>query len=172
MPIIHYPPYCEQRLRELLNHLAEVCGGDPAGILPSLTEPALYAFTAGLALLDRDHKCWTPDLTVALLAELRWRNCRTMGSDPTGQVRLARLIQMVSAFTTLSGTGVSSLLPRKLIGDCPLCESSQFQVFLPVVRWRCFNCDRRGGLLEFAEQLLQIRGPQTPSLPAARAETT
>ena len=90
MPAIHYPPYSEQRLRELLVYIADVSGGDPAATLPSLTEPALYAFTAALVILDSDHhNFWTPALTAALLAELRWRNCRTMGSDPKGQVRLA-----------------------------------------------------------------------------------
>ena len=158
LPITHYPPHCQQRLRQLLINLMNLAQGDPASLLPSLTEPVLYAFASAVVLLESDDDQYrTHELCSALVAELRWRNCRTMGSDPAGAVRRGRLIQMVSAFVALSAPAASSLSRRKLYGACPFCDSAQFHILLKAVRWQCFGCERSGGLLEFAEQLLQTR---------------
>ena len=159
-PHNHYPPYSRQYLHDLLEHLHDVSGGDLAGRLPSLTEPALYALAAAVTLNDglvlqvrRDA------LAPSLRDELRWRACRAMGTDPTGPVRRGRLIQMVSTFTTLTVAGVSESQRHKLVGTCPFCGSAKFQLMLSSVRWRCFTCEHDGGLLEFAESLLETHSP-------------
>ena len=127
--------------------------GDLISALPGLSEPGLYTLTAALA--QGCHSGPLADgLADAIIAELRWRNCRAMGTDPAGPVRRGRLIQIVGAFSKLGTLGASSLQRQKLGGRCPFCQTEAFQVFLPTVRWRCFGCERGGGLLEFAEQLL------------------
>jgi len=106
--------------------------------------------------LGGDEPLFDQDLRHALVAELRWRNCKAMGTDPTGPVRRGRLIQLVATCTILDRAGASSLRRDNLAGDCPFCGASEFRVFLPAVRWRCFACAREGALLEFAEVLLEM----------------
>ena len=159
-PFRVYPPYADQELRDFFVHLVNVSRGELIPALPGLSEPGLYTLATVLARgghvgLDSGPRgLSTEGLTDALIAELRWRNCRGMGADPDGRVRRGRLIQIVSGFTELRVLGVSSLQRQKLAGQCPFCESEAFQVFLPSVGWRCFGCGRGGGLLEFSEQLL------------------
>ena len=155
-PYIEYPPYTREYLHELLAHLVNVSGGDPAAALPTLTEPTLYALAAAVALrCGSEPERRTDGLARPLLAELRWRDCRDMGTDAAGSVRRGRFIQMVTTLTTLTTAGASSLQRHKLTGDCAFCGASEFQALLPTVSWRCFACGRQGGLLEFAEHLLQ-----------------
>ena len=158
-PYVHYPPYSRQYLGELPQHLVNVSGGDPVAVLPSLTEATLYALAAATVLTNPSLPGYaTGGLIDPLRAELRWRNCRTMGADPVGPVRRGRLIQMASTFTNLTRVGASPLQRYTLVGRCPCCDASAFRLFLPSVYWRCFACDREGALLEFAEHLLQTRG--------------
>ena len=169
-PFTVYPPYADQELRDFFVHLANVSRDDLIAALPGLSEPGLYILTAALA--RGSHRgpdpatsaSSTDGLPDALIAELRWRNCRAMGTDPRGPVRRGRLIQTVSTFTELRALGASSLQRQKLAGRCPFCQTELFQVFLLSVRWRCFGCRRGGGLLEFAECLLG----QVSGLPPAR----
>ena len=95
-----------------------------------------------------------------LRQELRWRNCRAMGCDPAGAVRRGRLLQLIGSFTTLSHAGASPLQRHRRRGDCPLCAGpATLSVFLDRVRWRCFGCDRQGGLPEFAAAMLDTIAP-------------
>ncbi|MCY4417289.1 MAG: hypothetical protein OXE87_13425 [Chloroflexi bacterium] len=159
-PYNHYPPYSRQYLRNLLERLCDVSGGDLAGRLPSLTEPALYALAAAVTLNDGFILGIRRDaLAAPLRDELRWRACRAMGTDPTGPTRRGRLVQMVGTFTTLTVAGVSESQRQKLVGTCPFCGSTEFQLILSSVHWRCFTCGHDGGLLEFAERLLETRFP-------------
>ena len=155
-PYVHYPPYTAKYLRDFLAHLVSVSAGNPASLLTSLSEPGLYALAAALGsgVGDDDPLRDDKNLCETLLAELRWRNCKAMGTDPRGAVRRGRLIQLVASCTSLSAAGASSLQRNNLAGECPFCSSPDFRIFLPPVRWRCFACDRQGALLEFAEQLL------------------
>ena len=155
-PFTVYPPYADQELRGFFAHLVNVSRGDLVAALPGLSEPGLYTLAAALARGSYDGPL-ADGLADALIADLRWRNCRAMGTDPAGPVRRGRLIQMVGAFTELRRLGASPLQRQKLAGQCPFCDGESFQVFLPSVRWRCFGCERGGGLLEFAEQLLTAR---------------
>ena len=92
--------------------------------------------------------------------ELGWRNCRTMGHNPTGAVRRGRLLQLTGSFTTLSRRGASPLQRNRVSGDCPLCDgAATLSVFLDSVRWRCFGCGRQGGLPEFAVAMLDCITP-------------
>lgn len=158
-PYVQYPPYTATHLRDFLAHLVSVSSGDLVSLLTSLSEPGLYALAAALgsgvgdASLRHDE-----NLREALIAELRWRNCKGMGTDPQGQVRRGRLVQLAASCTSLSVAGASSLQRQKLSGACPFCSATDFRVFLPAVHWRCFACGRQGALLEFAEQLLRA-GP-------------
>lgn len=156
-PYVNYPPYTATYLRDFLAHLVSVSAGNPVSLLTSLSEPGLYALAAALGsgvggddLLRHDE-----NLCESLIAELSWRNCKGMGTDPQGHVRRGRLIQLVASCTPLSVAGASSLQRQKLSGECPFCSAPDFRVFLPSVRWRCFACDRQGALLEFAEALLE-----------------
>ena len=154
-PHVEHPPYSRQYLSNLVANLIRISGADPAAALPSLAEPALYALAAAIATNDPSCGENLPnDFITALLAELRWRNCRAMGANPTGPVRRGRLIQLVTTCTTLHAPGPSPAQTHKLVGPCPFCSSTRFQLFLPSVRWRCFDCERQGALLEFAESLL------------------
>ena len=154
-PYIEYPPYSRQYLSELLARLVDVSGGDPIALLSTLTEPTLYALVAAVTLLNRPDAEYLPDaLRPALLSELRWRECRDMGTDAAGAARRGRLVQMVTTLTTLTAAGASPLQRHKLAGDCVFCGAPDFQVFLPAVSWHCFACHRQGALLEFAERLL------------------
>ena len=162
-PYVHYPAFSPQYLRQLLDRLHSLSHGDLAGVLPSLNEPTLYALGAALSLPDPERSVEIAgDLHVRLGEELRFRGGRTMGSDPTGQVRRGRLIQLAATFTTLSVAGVSALQRHTLAGLCPFCRVARFRLFLPSVLWHCFACHRDGALLEFAEQLLETR-PGVPS---------
>ncbi|MXZ92734.1 MAG: hypothetical protein F4W95_07825 [Chloroflexi bacterium] len=155
-PFTDYPPLTDQELGGFFDHLVNVSRGDLVSALPGLSEPGLYTLAAALGRGSRG-EALTEGLTDALVAELRWRNCRAMGTDPAGPVRRGRLLQMVRAFTELKALGASSLQRQKLAGRCHFCQSESLQVFLPSVRWRCFGCERGGGLLEFAEELLTVR---------------
>ena len=155
-PYVHYPPYTATYLRDFLAHLVSVSAGNPVSLLTSLSEPGLYALVAALGSGVGDDSLRNNDnLRNALIAELRWRNCKAMGTDPQGPARRGRLIQFAASCTSLSVAGASSLQRHNLAGECPFCSSPDFRVFLPPVRWRCFACDRQGALLEFAEQLLR-----------------
>ncbi|MYC32002.1 MAG: hypothetical protein F4X64_02365 [Chloroflexi bacterium] len=155
-PYVNYPPYTATYLRDLLAHLVSVSAGNPASLLTSLSEPGLYALAAALrSVAGYDPLRNDDNLRDSLIAELRWRNCKAMGTDPQGPVRRGRLVQLVASCTLLSVAGASSLQRQKLSGECPFCSAPDFRVFLPTVHWRCFACDRQGSLLEFAESLLE-----------------
>ena len=153
-----------ERLRDFLEYLASLPGDNLASRVASLSEPGLYTLVAALAVagesaagsrIKSDYAAVVP----GLLAEMRRRNCRGMGDDPTGPARRGRLLQLAGTFTTLSPAGNSPLQEHKLAGSCPFCGGDpSFQVYLPRVRWQCFGCSRRGGLLEFAECLLESLG--------------
>ncbi len=160
-PAAHFPPFTDQRLREFLERFAALAGDNPANGLSSLSEPGLYALAAAIARaaalelelpISDQFKAVVP----SLLAELRRRNCRGMGTDPAGPVRRGRLLQIIGAFTTLTSPGTSPRDQTRLTGACPLCNAaSSLQVSLSAVTWQCFSCARSGTLLEFAEYLLE-----------------
>ena len=156
-PYVEYPPHSAAYLRDFLSHLAGASDGEPASLLTSLTEPSLYTLAAALGTGNCVDGLHSDDgLRDALIAELRWRNCKTMGVDPEGPVRRGRLVQLAGSCTILETVGASSLQRHNLAGVCPLCGDPGFRVFLPTVSWRCFGCARQGGLLEFAECLLTV----------------
>ncbi len=182
-PAVEYPPYTDGYLRAFTERLLAAAQGEVVTTLPGLREPALYALATALArgggigvdAADRrrlkgggiGQGAAGKELAGALIVELRWRNCRAMGRDPSGAVRRGRLLQLAGAFTELEPLGASSLRRQKLAGRCPFCAGSWFQVHLPSVRWRCFGCERGGGLLELAEELLRaVAGATRDSLPA------
>ena len=156
-PYVNYPPYTATYLRDFLAHLVSVSAGNSVSLLTSLSEPGLYALATalGLGVGGYDPLRNDDNLRDSLIAELRWRNCKGMGTDPQGPVRRGRLIQLVASCTPLSMAGASSLQRQKLSGECPFCSAPDFRVFLPTVHWRCFACDRQGALREFAEHLLR-----------------
>lgn len=161
-PAAPFPPLTDHYLRDFLTRLLSAMPGDLTARLPTMREPNLYILAVATARYgragDRDQ------LAAALRAELRWRNCRNMGADPTGAVRRGRLLQLCHAGAALTVAGPSPLQRDKLSGDCPFCAAgASFQVFLPQVRWRCFHCDRSGGVLEFAENLLTAIPPPSSS---------
>ena len=163
-PAVAFPALTEQRRSEFLAHLWARCAGDLAKGVSLLNEPGLYTLAAALARSDRA----TCDATILdeLRAELRRRNCRDMGTDPTGSVRRGRLLQLVGAFTPLTPLGTSPAGQRTLCADCPFCAAAaSFQVSLPQVAWHCSACDRRGALLEFAENLLELTAPNLEQPP-------
>lgn len=168
---VQYPPYSLQYLHEMLTHLLNVSESNLASALPSLNEPTLYALAAALAL---DNPPIPVEVTAGLVGglreELRWRDCHTMGTDPTGPVRRGRLVQMANTLTTLAAGGSSVLQRHKLVGVCPFCGEPEFQLFLRTVGWRCFACDRQGALLEFAECLLETC-PPAESIPSSPPPT-
>ena len=152
-PAAVFPPYDRRQLRALRERLRAAAGGTPASALAlsAVPEPGLYALAAALA----GESGGRGELAARLRAELRTRNCRGMGVDPTGPVRRGRLLQLIGSFTTLRVAGVSSLQRRRMRGGCPLCgEADSLRVSLGLARWQCFACGRSGGLLEFAEELL------------------
>ena len=160
LPTANFPPLTDQRLREFLERFSAQAGDSLANGLSSLSEPGLYALVAAVARADG----LEPEPPIAdqfsavvpsLLAELRRRNCRGMGTDPAGPVRRGRLLQLISAFTTLTSPGTSRREQTRLAGSCPFCNAeSSLQVALSQVHWQCFSCGRSGALLEFAEYLL------------------
>ena len=164
-PATSFPEYADEHLTQFVDRLWAMSNGDLASGLPVLSTAGLYtlavvlARTAGVGhgswSADRRVRDQLPDATPALLAELQRRDCQALGDDPTGPVRRGRLLQLVGAFTTLSQLGGTSRQRQKMHGDCPLCgKPASLQVSLPAVTWRCFGCDRCGGLREFAECLL------------------
>ena len=160
---VNYPPYSGTYLRDFLAHLRDGFGGDVASAVQSLGEPGLYALSAALALgLHEDQFEAGDNLRDALVAELRSRNCKGMGTQPRGSVRRGRLVQIAATCTTLAVAGASALQRHNLAGDCPFCRAPDFRVFLPPVSWRCFACGRQGGLLEFAESLLHTDAGYRP----------
>ena len=162
-PYVDYPPYSRSYLRDFLAHLSSRFGGDVSSAVSSLGEPGLYALSAALALgLHEDRFEAGDNLRDALIAELRSRNCKGMGTQPRGSVRRGRLVQIAATCTTLAVAGASALQRHNLAGDCPFCRAPDFRVFLPPVCWRCFACGRQGGLLEFAESLLHTGAGYRP----------
>ena len=179
LPTANFPPLTDQRLREFLGRFSALAGDNLANGLSSLSEPGLYVLVAAVARAD----ALEPEPRIAdqfsavvpsLLAELRRRNCRGMGSDPAGPVRRGRLLQLIGAFTTLNPCGTSPREQTKLAGVCPFCAAaSSFQVFLPPVTWQCFSCNRSGALLEFAEyQLTKVRDLDHSPVPARLQQPT
>ncbi|MDE2785091.1 MAG: hypothetical protein OXL37_00360 [Chloroflexota bacterium] len=164
-PATRFPEYTDERLTQFVDHLRAMSNGDLASGLPVLSSAGLYTLVVVLArAAGVGHGSWTaaariteqlPAATPALLTELRRRDCRGMGDDPTGPVRRGRLLQLVGAFTRLSQPGATARQRRKMQGDCPFCgDPASLLVSLPAVTWRCFGCSRSGGLREFAECLL------------------
>ncbi len=164
-PATPFPEYTDDILDQFVVHLWAVSNGDLASGLLALSSAGLYtlvvvsARAAGLGpgpwKVDRRIREQLPAIAPALLAELRRRDCRGMGDDPTGPVRRGRLLQLVGAFTSLSQPGGTTRQRRQLSGACPFCaEPASLQISLPKVTWRCFGCDQSGGLHEFAECLL------------------
>ncbi len=161
LPAANFPPLTDQRLREFLGRFYALAGDNVVNSLSSLSEPGLYALVAAVARAD----ALEPEPSIAdqfsavvpsLLAELRRRNCRGMGTDPAGPVRRGRLLQLIGALTTLTSPVTSPREQTKLVGACPLCDAeSSLQVSLTKVQWQCFSCSRNGALLEFAEYLLE-----------------
>ena len=164
-PATQFPEYTDDHLTQFVDHLWAVSNGDLSSGLPSLSSAGLYTLVVALAwTAGVGHRSWSADQRIrdqlpaavpALHAELRRRDCRGMGDDPTGTVRRGRLLQLVGAFTTLSQPGGTSRQRQNMSGACPFCgEPPSLQVSLPAVTWHCFGCDQSGGLREFAECLL------------------
>ena len=164
-PATRFPDYTDEHLTQFVDRLWVMSNGDLASGLTVLSTAGLYTLVVALArTAGVGHGSWSADrripdqlpaATPALLAELRRRDCRGMGDDPTGPVRRGRLLQLVGAFTHLSQPGATARQRRKMQGACPFCgEPASLQVSLPAVTWRCFGCGQSGGLREFAECLL------------------
>ncbi len=177
LPAVFYPRHTAESLREFLGVLASAGGrGGPA--LTAMREPPLYTLAAALYQFGRDSRAgldaaladagfvagdadatvvetWQSGFMPKLQDELRWRDCRMMGRDPAGPVRRGRLLQLVGSFTELAVWSASPLHRHKLIGDCPFCgATASLAVLLANVQWHCFGCQRRGGLVEFAAELI------------------
>lgn len=194
LPAVPYPPYTPAQLQDFIRRSSMALSGAAEVTLAAISEPGLYTLTAAMfsfcvarrpnpgagppagtaALPDAGlPDAGLPDaalpgaaLVDELRRELRWRNCRAMGHDPAGAVRRGRLLQLIGSFTTLSPTGASPLQRHRRRGDCPLCGGvATLSVFLDRVRWRCFGCDRQGGLPEFAAAMLDAIAPPQRSLP-------
>ena len=174
-PATPFPEYTDERLTQFVDRLWAMSNGDLASSLPLLSSAGLYtlvvvlAKTAGVGQgswsADRRIRDQLPATTPALLAELRRRDSLGLGDDPTGPVRRGRLLQLVGAFTLLSQSGATTRQRRMVRGACPFCDAgASLQVSLPAVTWRCFGCERSGGLREFAECLLTraVKGSAAP----------
>ncbi len=166
LPVANFPPLTDQRLREFLERFSALAGDNLVNGLSSLSEPGLYALAAAIARADAlamepaianqysADQCSA--VVPSLLAELRRRNCRGMGTDPAGPTRRGRLLQIISAFTALTSPGASPREQTRLLGACPFCNAeASLQVSLAAVRWQCFACLRSGALPEFAQCLLE-----------------
>ena len=164
-PATRFPEYTDEDLAQFVDRLWAMSNGDLTSGLPVLSAAGLYTLVVVLARAACfGHGSWSADrricdqlpaATPALLAELRRRDCRAMGDDPTGPVRRGRLLQLVGTFASLSQPGGTTRLRQKMHGDCPFCgKQTSLQVSLPAVTWRCFECGQSGGLREFAECLL------------------
>lgn len=194
LPAVSYLPYTPAQLQDFVRHSSMALSGAAEVTLAAISEPGLYTLTAALFsfCVARRHNpgagppagtaglpdAGVPDAALSdaalpdaalvdeLRQELRWRNCRAMGHDPAGAVRRGRLLQLIGSFTTLSPTGASPLQRHRRRGDCPLCGGvATLSVFLDRVRWRCFGCDRQGGLPEFAAAMLDVIAPPERRLP-------
>ena len=176
-PATHFPDYTDERLTQFVDHLWTMSNGDLESGPPVLSIAGLYTLVVVLAkAAGIGHGSWTadaritaqlPTVTPALLAELRRRDCRSLGSDSTGPVRRGRLLQLLGAFTSLSQPGSTARQRQKMQGACPFCgQRASMQVSLPSVTWRCFECSQSGGLREFAECLLTrtVKGSSVPGL--------
>ena len=174
-PATRFPEYTDDRLTQFVDHLWGVSNGDLASGLPLLSSAGLYTLVVALARAagvghgprqaDRRIREQLPAIAPALLVELRRRDCRDMGDDPTGPVRRGRLLQLVGAFAPLSQPGATTRQRAKMSGACPFCgEPASLQVSPPAVTWRCLACDQSGGLREFAECLLTgaVQGSAAP----------
>ena len=178
LPAVSYPPYTPAQLQDFIRRSSTALSGAAEVTLTAISEPGLYTLTAALFSYScarrRNPGAGPPAGTAALpdaalpdaalvdevRQELRWRNCRAMGGDPAGAVRRGRLLQLIGSFTTLSHAGASPLQRHRRRGDCPLCGgAATLSVFLASVRWRCFGCDRQGGLPEFAAAMLDTITP-------------
>ena len=188
-PASSYPLHTDGSLRLFLRQLAMATSSIPTTALPILPEPSLYTLAAamfwfgngpeqhldaalmGAGFVPADGttsigRSWRTQLLPELRKELRWRDCRSMGKNPSGPVRRGRLLQMAASFVTLKAVNASPLHQHKLVGTCPFCgERSLLQVFLRDVSWRCFACQRGGGLLEFADELLDAAASVLESVP-------
>ena len=176
-PATSFPLHTGASLQDFLVRLAMASANVSAPSLAMVSEPNLYRLIAAVFRFGRNSGAgldaalgsagFIPDgsdsgtghawatLLPDLRAELGWRNCQSMGKNPTGSLRRGRLLQLVGSFTTLARYSASPLHLYRLSGDCPLCHApAAFCVFLANVQWRCFACDRCGGLPEFADQLL------------------
>ena len=176
-PATSFPPHTRASLQDFLARLAMASANVSAPSLAMVSEPNLYTLIAAVFWFGRNSGAdldaalvsagFIPDgpdsgtghawatLLPDLRAELRWRGCQSMGRNPTGSVRRGRLLQLVGSFTTLTRYSASPLHLHRLSADCPLCHApAACCVFLANVQWRCFACDRCGGLPEFADQLL------------------
>ena len=178
-PAVFYPTATPGEMFRCLNSRTPRLFADLTGYLVMLPEPDLYLLAAAVFWLHQhpeageswDISCfggepeiqdarapvgiWSPRLAAALLTELGWRNCREMGSNPTGAARRGRLLQFISTFAPLSRSGPSPTHRGKMLGNCPFCAArAELCVLLPEVRWRCFSCELGGGLLEFGQEIL------------------
>ena len=153
--------------------------GDLASGLTALSSAGLYTLVVALAgaagvgrgswNADRRILDQLPAAAPALLAELRRRDYRGLGDDPTGPVRRGRLLQLAGAFTTLSEPGGATRQRQKMSGACPFCgDPASLQVSLPAVTWHCFGCEKSGGLREFAECLLTRLAREYSAAPRRR----
>ncbi len=176
-PATRFPDYTDDHLHQFVDHLWAASNGDLAAGISALSSAGLYTFVVVLAraaglgnqppMVDPRIREQLPAIAPALLAELRRRDCRGMGDDPTGPVRRGRLLQLVGAFTSLSQLGSTTHQRRKMRGACPFCsDPASLQVSLPAVTWHCFGCDQSGGRREFAECLLTraAKGSAAPVL--------
>ena len=93
-PAVQFPEYTDERLTQFVDHLRAVSNDDLASGLPALSSAGLYTLVVVLArAAGVGHGSWTahahvteqqPAAAPALLAELRRRDYRGMGDDPTG----------------------------------------------------------------------------------------
>ena len=178
-PAVFYPTATPGEMFRCLNSRTPRLFADLTGYLVMLPEPDLYLLASAVFRLHQhpeaveswDISCfggepeiqdarapveiWSLRLAAALLTELGWRNCREMGSNPTGAARRGRLLQFISTFAPLSRSGPSPTHRGKMLGNCPFCAArAELCVLLPEVRWRCFSCELGGGLLEFGQEIL------------------
>ena len=161
---VSYPPYTTAQLQDFMRRISTALPGTTEITLAAVSEPGLYTLTAALFAFANRNADPPAGRAAALIAELcrelRQRNGRAMGSDPAGPVRRGRLLQLIGSFTTLSRAGASPLQRHRISGDCPLCAGPKtLSVFLASVRWRCFACDRQGGVPEFAAAMLDTVMP-------------
>ena len=96
-PAASFPEYTDDRLQGFVDHLWAASDGNLTAGVSVLSGPGLYTLTVALARADgtgrqpssREQRiaAQTASIAPALLTELRRRDCRGMGDDPTGPVR-------------------------------------------------------------------------------------